>query len=115
MSGNETTLPAGFAALEPFVAGWAIEGSAARAARRDNSTPQEREAFYAAARDLVRPALDYLDSRGLDSLDAEDWRLMNLVLSMSHVSLAVEMQKDAETGHAKLRQFLPITQTPAGA
>lgn len=115
MSGIDTSLPAGFAVLEPFVGEWAIDGSAARAARRDASTRQEREAFYAAGSDLVGPALDYLDSRGLDGLDPADRRLMNLMLSMAHVSLAAELQKDAEAGHAVLRRFLPITRTPAGA
>lgn len=108
-------LPAGFDALEPFVAGWAIEGSAARAARRGNSAAQDREAFYIAARDSVQPALDYLDRRGLAGLDEADRRLMNLMLSLAHVSLAVELQREAEAHHAALRQFLPITRTPAGA
>ena len=111
----ETSLPTDFAALEPFVARWVIEGSAARAAARGESTAQEREAFYLAACDLVGPALDYLDRCGLDRLDAADRRLMNLMLSLAHVSLAVEMQKDAEPSHTVLRQFMSVTRTPAGA
>ena len=42
-------LPTGFEALDPFVADWAIEGAAARAARRTRSTPQERQGFFDAA------------------------------------------------------------------
>jgi len=40
---------------------------------------------------------------------------MNLLLSLAHVSLAVELQKDAETVHADFRRFMRITRTPAGA
>ncbi|GFE74398.1 hypothetical protein [Novosphingobium sp. TCA1] len=108
-------LPAGFAALEPFVAQWALAGSAARAVRRGTSSREEREAFYAAGRDLLDAALDHLDRRGLDAFDAADERLMNLLLSLAHVSLAVELQKDAEPVHADFRRFMRITRTPAGA
>src|SRR3546814_6373827 len=110
----KTSRPADCAVLEPFVPRWAIEGSAARATARGESSAQEREAFYLAGRDLVGPALDYLDRRGIDGLDAADQRLMNLMLSLAHVSLAVEMQKDAEPSHTMLRRFMSITRTPAG-
>jgi hypothetical protein len=107
-------LPAGFEALEPFVAGWAISGSAARAARRSDSTAAEREAFYAAAKDLVAPGLAYLDGKKLEEFDAKDQRLMDLLLSLAHVSLAVEALGDDEPRHASLRQYMHITRTPAG-
>lgn len=107
-------LPEGFARLEPFVHRWALSGSAARAERRGASSREEREAFYEEGRALLGDALDHLDARGLHALDAADEKLMNLLLSLAHVSLAVELQKDSEAGHAELRQFMRITRSPAG-
>ena len=112
---TRTLLPEGFAALEPFVVQWALPGSAARAALRGSSTPQDRAAFYeVASGELVR-ALDYLDAKGLSGLDDADQRLLDLMLSLGHVALAVEQQKDAEGQHARYRAHMHITRTPAGA
>lgn len=108
-------LPAGFAALEPFVARWSVAGSAARAALRGETGAPERAAFHAAALPLLPAALDYLDAKGLAGLDAADERLMNLTLSLAHAALAVEQQQDAEECHARDRAHMRITRTPAGA
>lgn len=114
MSG-QALLPDGFLSLEPFVARWALPGSAARAAARGRSTLQERQAFYDAAQGELIRALDHLDAKGLGAFDAADERLMNLMLTLGHVALAVEQQKDAEPRHASDRQHMRITRTPAGA
>lgn len=102
-------LPAGFEALEPFVADWAIKGAAARARRRLDSEPADRTAFFAAAAPLLEPALAWLDKTPLDQLDASEQRLMDLVLTFAHVALAVEIQGDDEPGHARDARFLTIT------
>jgi hypothetical protein len=101
-------LPAGFAALEPFVAQWALATMSARATSRDESTPQERAAFYAAAKDLIAPALELLDCKPLLEFDAADRRLRDLTLSFCHVALAIEIQDDAETQHAMNRGKMRI-------
>jgi hypothetical protein len=108
-----SALPPGFESLEPFVADWAIEGANNRARRRLASTEAERVAFFSAAKDLVAPALDYLDRKPLDELDEPERRLMNLMLSVCHVSLAVEIQGDAEPMHAEGAQHLHITRATA--
>lgn len=108
-------LPAGFEALEPFVARFAVSGTAARAARRGESTPEEREAFHAAASPLVGKALDLLDTKPVDSLDGAEKRLMDLVLMFAHVALAVEVQGPDESRHAELRKYMRITRSPADA
>lgn len=108
-------LPEGFQSLEPFVEGWALEGSAARAARRGAASPEERAAFHAAASGELVRALDHLDARGFAGFDAADQRLMNLMLGLGHAALTVEQQKDAEPRHAADRTHLRITRTPAGA
>ncbi|TGD74774.1 hypothetical protein E4634_06120 [Mangrovimicrobium sediminis] len=111
MSGN--LLPAGFQALEPFVEGWAIEGSENRLRRRLQSTPEEREAFFEAAMPLVQPALAQLDKKRLTEFDAAEQRLMNLMLSMAHVAHAVEVQREDEPFHAEGARHITITRSSA--
>lgn len=113
MSHQPRTLPSGFEALEPFAEAWAIEGSAQRMQRRLDSTEDERNAFFAATKPLVMPALEYLDRKPLHEHDAQERRLMNLLLSFCHISLAVEMQGDAEAQHAEAARHLTITRSTA--
>lgn len=106
-------LPAGFAALDPFVDHWAVEGTANRACLRTTSSDQERRTFFATGQPLLAEALDYLDTKALSAFDDADQRLMNLALSLAHVSFAVEIQGDAESRHAPLREKMVVTRTPA--
>jgi hypothetical protein len=109
------TLPAGFETLEPFVARFAIAGTVNRAALRGETTAEEREAFHAAAKDLIAPALDLLDQKPLDALDESERRLLDLALSFGHIALAVEIQGPDEAQHAELRKYMRITRSPADA
>ncbi len=113
MSNPSEQLPAGFQALEPFVDGWAIDGANNRLQRRLNSEDSERTAFFQAGKDLVAPALDLLDRKSLTDLDAREERLMNLMLSLAHISLAVEVQRDDEPFHAKYARYINITRASA--
>jgi len=115
MSEGGSRLPDGFAALEPFVGDWAIASSAARAARRDDSGAADQLAFYQAARDFLDPALTLLDGKPLDALDDKERRLLDLMLTLAHVSIAVEVQRDFEPHHTVMRRHMRITKTPAGA
>jgi hypothetical protein len=108
-------LPEGFEALEPFAGRWAVAGTATRAAGRGASSAEERAAFYAAAKDLLVPALTYLDAKPLTELSATENRLMDMMLSLAHVALAVEGLGDDEPRHAAMRQHMRITRSPAGA
>ena len=107
-------LPEGFTTLEPFAASWAISGSAARAAKRGDSTDEERTAFYEAAKTLLAPALAYLDTKPFAAFTAQENRLMDMMLSLAHVALAVEGLGDDEPRHATMRQHMRLTRTPAG-
>lgn len=107
-------LPAGYEVLEPFVEYWAVPGTARRADCRDHSTPAQRKAFYETAKGLVPQALQQLDAKGMDGLDAKDERLLDLLCSFAHVTLAVEMLGDAEPRHAMFRKEMRITRSPAG-
>ena len=108
-------LPPGFAPLEPFVDRFAVAGTANRAALRSDTTPQERQAFYDAMKDLLAPALDLLDTKKLDAFDAAEQRLMDMTLSFAHIALAVEVQGPDEAKHAKLRAHMKIVRSTADA
>jgi hypothetical protein len=107
------SLPAGFEALEPFAAAWAVEGSAKRLQRRLESEAPERLAFYEAAKELVVPALAYLDGKRLDHFTARERCLMNMMLTLAHIAMAVEVQREDEAKHAQLRKYIRIIHTPA--
>lgn len=111
---DDFSLPPGFEPLEPFAEFWAVAEGAERARRRGASTPENRAAFYAAATELLAPALAHLDRKALSDLDGREQRLLNLMLSLAHVSLAVELQGEAEPVHAEARRLMPITRTSAG-
>jgi hypothetical protein len=106
-------LPKGFETLEPFADQWALPGTANRAGARNDSTPAEREAFYDAASPLLAPALELLDSKPLDGLDNSERLLMDMILSLAHVALALETQREFETRHVESRRFMDITQSSA--
>ena len=78
------------------------------------STPAQRQAFYETAKGLVPQALALLDARPAAAYDAAEENLMNLVLAFAHVTMAVEMLKDAEPRHAKFREVMRITASPEG-
>jgi hypothetical protein len=113
MSEAESSLPAGFKSLEPFVHIWALETAEERHRRRLASTDAERRAFFSAAKDFLAPGLDYLDKIALAGFGPQQRRLMNLLLALAQVSLAVEMQGDDETKHAAGACHMTITRAPA--
>jgi hypothetical protein len=105
------SLPAAFEVLEPFVDKWAVATTALRARCRSDSTPDERETFFNAVVPMLEPAMAYLDAKPLAELDAADKRLLNLMLSFSHVQMAVEVLQGAEPRHALSREAMIITRT----
>lgn len=113
MNKLNTTLPAGFESLEPFVDSWAVPTAQDRTNRRLMSTSEERTAFATAVRDLVPDALKLLDSKPLRELDDSEQRLMKLLLTFTHIAQAVDVQKDAEPRHASMRRHFTITRAPA--
>lgn len=113
MSVTETSLPAGFEALQPFVAAWAVESANDRLQRRLGSSEAERLAFFEVAQPLLAEGLAYLDKTPLGDFDASETQLMRLLLSFAHVALAVETQGDDEPKHAAAARFITITRAPA--
>jgi hypothetical protein len=113
MSDAPSVLPAGFEALEPFVDLWAVSGTANRAHRRLVNSEAQRVCFFNVAKDLAAAALSYLDGKQLHEFDEQEQRLMDLMLSLCHVAMAVEIQADDEPKHALGRQHMKITTASA--
>ncbi len=110
---NQSLLPPGFETLAPFVAFWAVDSAAERAHCRDISSEESRAKFYNAISELAPKALAYLDEKPLTQLDDSEKRLLKLLLSFGHASMAVELQRDAEPLHAKNRPYMRITKATA--
>lgn len=113
MTSTNTRLPAGFESLEPFVAAWTGATAAERSRLRLVSAEEDRVTFVNAVKDLIPSALQYLDTKPLRELDDSEQRLLNLLLTFTHISQAVEVQRDAEPAHAELRKHFTITRAPA--
>lgn len=109
MSAAGSVLPDDFKSLEPFVEKWAVAGLANRAHLRQDSSDSERSSFFNATKDLLAPALAYLDRKPLDQLDDKEQRLLRLLLSFAHVFPAVEVLGKGEATHARYRERMKIT------
>lgn len=86
------TLPAGFGALEPYLA-WALPTEPERYARRLASTMEEMQAFYDTAFPLLELALAHLDKFPLHELPDPERALLHLMQSLVMVSFPVEVWK----------------------
>jgi len=106
-------LPPGFETLEPFVDRWSLPTADQRLKRRIATTEAERLTFHAAVCDLLDDGLDYLDKKLFTEYDDADQRLMQLLLSFAHISLAVEVQGDDEPEHAAAARFITISRAPS--
>lgn len=104
-------LPQGFEALEPFVQDWSATTALVRDQRRSQSSAEERQVFFDAAAPLLQRALDHLDAKPLDELDASDKVLLNMMLSLGHVQMAVEVHRETEPQHAAARKAMTITRS----
>lgn len=85
-----STLPAEFAALEPY-ADWALPSEGDRYAKRLASTMDELQAFYDAAFPLLESGTDYLKGVELQGISDEDQRLLWLFSALVTVSFPVEV------------------------
>lgn len=102
------TLPPQFAALEPFADYWAAPSLCLRDRRRLESSEEQRTAYYNAVRDLAPAMLQYLEAKPFSAYDEADQRLMDLMLSLIHLSLAVEVEGKEEHLHAQGAWKMPI-------
>ena len=89
-SAAPTQLPAGFAALEPFVGDWVLADSQARTDKRHASEFDDLKSFYDMMLAHAEAALDYLRERQLGDLSACDERLLKLMLALAEVGPCIE-------------------------
>lgn len=102
-------LPKEYSTLEKFVDAWSLPDRDSRSQQRANSSAEERAEFFNATKDHVDSALAMLDRKPLHELNEQEQRLLNLLLAFAHVSLAIEIQANAESQHAKSREALRFT------
>ena len=104
-------LPEGFEALEPFFDRWAIRTTRERDKARGESRFEDLQAFYDAGQPLLGKALAYLDTFPVKELAGKEECLMDLMLSLAHVSLAVEIHREMEPQHAISREAMIISRS----
>lgn len=108
-------LPEGFEALEPFVERWAIRTTRERDAARGTSSFADLQAYYDTAQPLLQPALAHCDGFPVKQLAGKEQRLMDMMLSLAHVSMAVEVHREMEPQHTLSRQAMVITHSTTDA
>ena len=84
-----TTLPAGFADLEPY-AEWAQATETARNHKRIDSTQADIEAFANAMLPRLDMICSYLDAYPLDTMPEDTRRLYYMLLSVAEVAPSTE-------------------------
>lgn len=96
-----TLLPAAFAALEPWVADWAIEDGHQRYLKRVSSSMEQIRAFYDAIFPHAEAAVAYVNQFDYrEQLPADARNLRNLLYALITVSLAVELWKQPRVRHS---------------
>jgi hypothetical protein len=86
-----STLPQGFADLEPYVEDWVRPTRAERYEVRLSKTFDELCAFYDGIAPHAEAAIAHLDTCDLRALSEEEARLLHLLYSMILVSYAVNV------------------------
>jgi hypothetical protein len=88
---SATSLPDGFADLEPFVAVWAKPTRQERYDTRLSASMAELTEFYDAIAPRAEQAIQHLDELDVAALPDEATRLLHLLFSMILVSYSVNV------------------------
>lgn len=112
-----SALPAGFEALVPFVATWALPTQGQRRARRLATSMQDIQAFYDAALPLMPQVAEHLNAFALDALPEPEQRLLWLAYAFMAVAPAVEIFKQPDVlgntfDHRRFVEAHPISGQP---
>ena len=99
---SEKLLPAGFEALEPFVAYWAQPTNDKRWDQRARAPMAEITAFYDAMYDRAEDAIAWLDAQyPLGQEMPEDAKnLSSLLLALGQAAIAVEMHRQPRSPYS---------------
>lgn len=104
-----TTLPDGFAYLEPFAAKWGdLHDARERYLLRQSSSMAELRAFHDAAADRLEEIFDYLDAFPPGDLPAPEARLFRTILGLSEVMQAVEVFRQPRVRNAPYPHVIDI-------
>ncbi len=87
--GGGNALPQAFQDLGPFI-GWALATEYERMAARETSTMEALQAFYDAMIGRLPEIVAYLNQFSLAAMPEEARLLLNMALSLTEASIAVE-------------------------
>ncbi|HCO43966.1 MAG TPA: hypothetical protein DIT63_07615 [Gammaproteobacteria bacterium] len=85
------TLPAAFAALQPYVDTWALADENSRFHKRINAPLEELRVFYDAIAPHMEAVMQHLQGCPVAGLPAADEALLRLALSYAEVSRVFEV------------------------
>jgi hypothetical protein len=88
---GERLLPPQFAALEPFVADWALATEGERLAKLTKSSIDELKVFYDAIFPRAEEMRVYLDQFPLNAMPEDATRLFNLLLTFIETAHPIEL------------------------
>ena len=88
-------LPPGFEDLNHYV-DWALATESGRSKKRLNSSMEVMQKFYDAMLPRVDDVMEHLSAFALETMPPAQQSLLNLCLSLSEVSFAVEVYGQAE-------------------
>jgi hypothetical protein len=91
---SQSTLPADFADLEPYL-DWALPSEGDRYAKRLASSMDELQAFYDAAFPRLEAGADYLRGVAIEGISDEDRTLLQLFEALVTVSFPIEVWRQA--------------------
>lgn len=106
------SLPAGFEALEPFVAYWVHDTNDERRQARSTAAMADIRTFYDAIVARAGEAIAHLEAFDLDGMPPEAERLFKLLLAMNHAAIAVEMHGQPRALQSVWPSAVRITQGP---
>ena len=84
-----TSLPKGFAALEPLTEEWGLPTQNARQAKRRNSSTETLQEFYDAVVPLLPKILAHVDEFPMGELPPDSMRLFYLSLALAEGAMGV--------------------------
>ncbi len=88
-----TSLPKGFAALEPLAEEWGLPTQNARQAKRRNSSTETLQEFYDAVVPLLPKILEHVDEFPMGELPPDSMRLFYLSLALAEVAPHIELYR----------------------
>ena len=100
---DHAPLPPGFDALSPYL-DWALATESARSRKRLGSSIEAMQDFYEVMLPRVDDIMQHLSAYDLETMPPAEQNLLNLCLSLSEVSFAVEVYGQPEVPNSMQEQ-----------